>query len=106
MCLRDYDRPVVTDSKQLERGLQNLEDRVRKLKDGEWVEQLYQKAREIVKKYHKSSVIFLQRELLMGYEESTIRIYNTNAGDLDNSGEKGGFISWRGEIFWGAIKFL
>lgn len=58
----------MTDVTALEVKLKELEDRVKKLEDdSELMQQLYDKARHLVEKYHRSSAIFLQKKLLIDY---------------------------------------
>jgi DNA segregation ATPase FtsK/SpoIIIE-like protein len=67
----------MTDLKILEKKLQELEERLKKLEskitgtpdtsDREFMDALYQKAKVLVVKYNKASKIFLQKKLLIDF---------------------------------------
>jgi DNA segregation ATPase FtsK/SpoIIIE-like protein len=58
----------MTDLKSLEKKVAQLEDRLNKLEeDREYMDALYEKAKELVIKFNKSSVIFLQKKLIIDY---------------------------------------
>ena len=58
-------------SKVLEKKVLELEERVKKLEfDKDWMDELYKKAKELVVKHDKASVIFLQRKLIIDYERA------------------------------------
>jgi DNA segregation ATPase FtsK/SpoIIIE-like protein len=62
----------MADLKTLEKKVNELEERVKKLEyDTDWMDALYQKARELVVKHHQSSPIFLQKKLLIDFERAT-----------------------------------
>ena len=70
----------MTNLKDLENKIQELEKRVKQLeenissivdvKEKEWMDALYNRARELVIKNHKASVIFLQKKLLIDYHRA------------------------------------
>jgi S-DNA-T family DNA segregation ATPase FtsK/SpoIIIE len=63
--------------KILEKRVNEIEERLKKVEEGmasplytddkELMDALYKKARELVVKHHKASVIFLQRKLIIDY---------------------------------------
>jgi DNA segregation ATPase FtsK/SpoIIIE-like protein len=67
----------MTTLKNLEERIQKLEDRLNKIEDRatsslnsddkELMEAFYNKAKELVLKYHKASPIFLQKKLFIDY---------------------------------------
>lgn len=61
----------MADLRQWEKRILELEERVRKLeRRNDWEEELYKKARELVVKHDKASVLFLQKKLLIDYERA------------------------------------
>lgn len=61
----------MTDFKLLEKKVNELEERLKKLEgDKKWMDELYKKAKELVVKYNKASAIFLQRKLMIDYERA------------------------------------
>jgi S-DNA-T family DNA segregation ATPase FtsK/SpoIIIE len=65
----------MTDLKTLEKKVNKLEERLKKIEDKiasladteekAWMDQLYTKAKELVVRHNKASVMFLQRKLLI-----------------------------------------
>ena len=61
----------MTDTKKLEKKIYELETRIEKLEsEKEWMDELYKKAKELVVKHNKTSVIFLQRKLMIDLERA------------------------------------
>jgi len=70
----------MTDTKTLEKKISALEERLKKVedmialsadaKDVVYMDALYTKAKELVVKYQKSSIWFLQRKLLIDFERA------------------------------------
>ncbi len=59
--------------KKLQKRIEELEKIVNSsafVKDKEFMDALYEKAKELVKKYKKSSAIFLQTKLLIDFERA------------------------------------
>jgi DNA segregation ATPase FtsK/SpoIIIE, S-DNA-T family len=62
----------MTDLKSLEKRIIEMDERLKKLENNKnWTDALYMKARELVVKYDKASVIFLQRKLLIDFERAS-----------------------------------
>jgi DNA segregation ATPase FtsK/SpoIIIE, S-DNA-T family len=62
----------MTSLKSLEKRVNDLEVRLKQLEgDTVYMDQLYQKAKELVVKYNKASIIFLQRKLLIDFERAS-----------------------------------
>jgi DNA segregation ATPase FtsK/SpoIIIE-like protein len=73
----------MTDLKTLEKRIDDLEKRLEKVEyDKEWMEELYKKAKELVIKHNKSSVIFLQRKLMIDYERAKRLLEDLKAGGV------------------------
>jgi DNA segregation ATPase FtsK/SpoIIIE-like protein len=62
----------MTDLQVLERKVNELDKRLKRLEgDKAWMDELYKKARELVIKNNKASVIFLERKLLIDFERAS-----------------------------------
>lgn len=62
----------MTDIKLLEKKIRELEDRLKKVEDKLFrSDALYERARELVIKNNKASIIFLQRKLMIDLERSS-----------------------------------
>lgn len=61
----------MTDLKALEERIRKLEERLDRIEDDKaWMDELYKKAKELVLKNNKASVIFLQRKLMIDFERA------------------------------------
>jgi len=62
----------MTDLKTLQRQIANLEAKLKMFADDQiYMTALYEKAKELVLKHQKSSVIFLQKKLLIDYHRAS-----------------------------------
>lgn len=63
----------MTNIKILQKRIEELENIVNSsafIRDREFMDALYEKAKELVKKYNKSSAIFLQTKLMIDFERA------------------------------------